>query len=101
MSENRHTIVFGTVTMTTGDTEYSLLVPKDARELAMKLADATKAWRISATTGEVAGGSGYPLAAGESASFVEGLATQTLYFACGSASQVLHYSYLIPYRTRP
>lgn len=100
MSENRHTIVFGTVTMTTGDTEYSLAIPKDARELAMKLEDATKAWRLSATTGVVAAG-GYRLVAGESASFVEGLAAQTLYFACSTASQVLHYSYLVPYRTRP
>lgn len=101
MSDQRHTPVFGTVTMTSANTEYSLLVPKDARELAMKLADATKAWRISATTGEVAGGSGYPLVAGEAVSFVEPLREVSLYFACGTASQVLHYSYLVPYRTRP
>lgn len=100
MSENRHTVVFGTVAMTTANTEYSLVVPKDARELAMKLEDATKAWRLSATSGVVAAG-GFPLVAGESASFVEGLAAQTLYFACSTAGQTLHYSYLVPYRTRP
>lgn len=97
---DRYDVVISSVAMADANTQYQLVVPKDAREVALRLGDATKAWRLSVTSGVVAGGGGFPYAAGEGVNFVETLAQTTFYFACGTAAQTLHYSYLVPHRSR-
>lgn len=97
---DRHTIVNGTVTLTSADTEYELPIPVDATEIVARLAVAST-WRWSATAGVVAAGAGFPLASGEDLAFDGAIKEQTLYIANDAAGGTLHYSWCVPYRTRP
>lgn len=91
----RTTIVNGSLTITSANTEYTLAIPKDATMLKMRLADAAVAWRYSATTGQVAGGAGFPVLAGEKAEVDVRFHEQDLYVAAASAAQTLRYTYAL------
>ncbi len=97
---DRHTLVEAQVSLTVADTEYEIPIPKDAREICVRLDDDAVTWRWSVTAGRVATG-GFPMGTGESLNVVEGLRETTLYVASDTASKVAHYSYLLPYMVRP
>lgn len=77
------------VSMAVANTEYSMVIPDGARDVALKLLNPSTAWRFSPTTGVVAGGGGFQLAAGETLVLTGTRATQTVYFASSSAGQTM------------
>lgn len=86
-----------TVTLTTANTQYQLAIPAEAQNVRLSLADATKAWRYSATAGVVAAG-GSTVAAGGTVEFTGPFSACTLYVASADASQTLTVSYTQPAR---
>lgn len=100
--EARYRIVTGSVTMAAADTEYEIAIPQDATEIVARLDDDSAAWRFSATAGEVAGGAGFPLLAGEDLAFDGPITAQTIYVAHdGAGAVVCHTTWSVPFRGRP
>ena len=77
------------VAMTLADTQYSVVLPAGAKGVVLKLASTGAAWRLSPDAGEVAGGGGTQLAAGQAALIEGPLAGQTVYFAAAVAGQTM------------
>lgn len=98
MITDRRRLVTATLTLTTADTQYSLELPLDSADLKMKLLDATKVWRFSSVAGEVAGGGGFPVAAGERIDVDGCFSLQTVYVSPDDNAQVLRYTYTMPSR---
>ena len=99
MRTSRYRIATAEVEMASADTEYEWTIPEGARDIEVKLADSSVAWRWSDASGAVASASGgHPVPAGGSMadSGVEHT-KQTLYFAHSDASsQTLKVAYNVP-----
>ena len=83
------------VAMASADTEYSLALPAGATEIGVRLRDTTVTWRWSFTAGQVAGGAGFAMKAGDSLSIQGPIAGATIYFAADSASMTMDVFYLV------
>ena len=83
------------LTMASDDTEYTITIPVGARAGEVS-ANINAAWRISETSGVVAGGGGHPVKAGTSFAFDGPMAAATWYVAHTQGSSFdLHLIYEI------
>ena len=92
----RYRAIDGSTGLTLADTEYEYRIGEGMAEVSFRLSDATASWRWSSKPGVVAGGEGFPMAAGEAQSFPGPMVAQTLYFAAGTAGEVLKFSAQAP-----
>lgn len=81
------------VAMTQANTEYSHVIPRDTMDLAFRFQDLSVAWRYSWVSGQVAGGGGMQMDAGDAFQPPGPLVGCTLYFASAVTGQTMQISY--------